>query len=82
MIFNHSEKGDKMKKIISLIFLIITPCFYSQTDSTILKQIESLTKYNENLEHRIDVLEKNIDDVFDNYPLFLFPNRLNYSKTN
>ena len=63
MIFNHSEKGDKMKKIISLIFLIITPCFYSQTDSTILKQIESLTKYNENLEHRIDVLEKNIDDV-------------------
>jgi len=36
----------------------------AQTDSSHLKsEIQSLMNYNENLEHRLDVLEKNIDDI-------------------
>ena len=62
-IFNHYRKGDKMKKLILLYIFTIASFLYSQTDSTLQQQFESLTKYNENLEHRLDVLEKNIDDV-------------------
>lgn len=63
MIFDHSKNGDKMKKLILLYILIFTSFLHSQIDSTLQQQIESLTKYNENLEHRLDVLEKNIDDI-------------------
>jgi dipeptidyl aminopeptidase/acylaminoacyl peptidase len=51
-----------IKKILLFLVTIFSP-LNSQTDSTLLKQIESLTEYNESLEHRLDVLEKNIDDV-------------------
>jgi dipeptidyl aminopeptidase/acylaminoacyl peptidase len=47
-----------------ICLLIFTSDFLlSQTDTTFAQQIESLIKFNENLEHRLDVLEKNIDDV-------------------
>ena len=62
-IFNHSKNGDKMKKLILLNVFIIASFLHSQTDSTLKQQIESINKYNENLEHRLDVIEKNIDDV-------------------
>ena len=52
-----------MKKLALLCVVIITHLISPQTDSTLLQQIESLSKYNENLEHRLDVLEKNIDDI-------------------
>lgn len=35
----------------------------AQNSDSILNEINKLKKYNENLEHRLDVLEKNIDDV-------------------
>jgi dipeptidyl aminopeptidase/acylaminoacyl peptidase len=35
----------------------------AQIDSIIISKIDSLLKYNVNLEHRLDVLEKNIDDL-------------------
>lgn len=53
----------------AILFLFIATSFFpikilSQENTGNLNQeIESLTKYNENLEHRLDVLEKNIDDV-------------------
>jgi dipeptidyl aminopeptidase/acylaminoacyl peptidase len=50
--------------ILAFIFsFLITSLISPQTDTTLTSQIESLTKYNENLEHRLDVLEKNIDDI-------------------
>jgi dipeptidyl aminopeptidase/acylaminoacyl peptidase len=50
--------------ILTFIFsFLITSLISPQTDTTLTSQIESLTKYNENLEHRLDVLEKNIDDI-------------------
>jgi len=58
-----------MKNIFHLLcltfsFSLLSPAIiHSQTDTSLLKQVESLTKYNENLEHRLDVLEKNIDDL-------------------
>ena len=52
-----------MKKLILLNVFIIASFLHSQTDSTLKQQIESINKYNENLEHRLDVIEKNIDDV-------------------
>lgn len=58
-----------MKTLNSLSILIIfLNVFFSvttnsQIDSIITSKIDSLIKYNENLEHRLDVLEKNIDDV-------------------
>ncbi|MCU0414103.1 MAG: prolyl oligopeptidase family serine peptidase [Ignavibacteriaceae bacterium] len=35
----------------------------SQIDSLITSKIDSLLKYNQSLEHRLDVLQKNIDDL-------------------
>ena len=52
-----------MKKLILLLILIITPSILSQTDTILVQKLDSLLNYNENLEHRLDVLEKNIDDV-------------------
>jgi acetyl esterase/lipase len=62
-IFNHSKKGDKIMKQILLLFLVISPFLFSQTDTVLVQKLDSLLNYNENLEHRFDVLEKNIDDV-------------------
>ena len=56
-------KGDKMKKLIPFLALLITATLQPQTDTTLSQQIESLKKQNENLDHRLDVLEKTIDDV-------------------
>ena len=56
-------KGDKMKKLIPFFALLITATLQPQTDTTLSQQIESLKKQNENLDHRLDVLEKTIDDV-------------------
>ncbi len=55
--------GVKMKKLILLLSLIITHSIIPQTDTILVQKLDSLLKYNENLEHRLDVLEKNIDDV-------------------
>jgi dipeptidyl aminopeptidase/acylaminoacyl peptidase len=58
-----------MKNIFHLLclpfsFTLLFPAIiHPQTDTTLTQQIESLTKYNENLEHRLDALEKNIDDL-------------------
>ncbi|MCW9066191.1 MAG: prolyl oligopeptidase family serine peptidase [Ignavibacteriaceae bacterium] len=51
-----------MKQIL-LLFLVISPFLFSQTDTVLVQKLDSLLNYNENLEHRFDVLEKNIDDV-------------------
>ena len=42
---------------------MITPFLLSQTDTILVQKLDSLLNYNETLEHRLDVLEKNIDDV-------------------
>ena len=52
-----------MKKLIPFFALLITATLQPQTDTTLSQQIESLKKQNENLDHRLDVLEKTIDDV-------------------
>jgi dipeptidyl aminopeptidase/acylaminoacyl peptidase len=52
-----------MKKLLLLLFFIITPSILPQTDTILVQKLDSLLNYNENLEHRLDVLEKNIDDV-------------------
>jgi len=52
-----------MKKLILLFILIVTTSLISQTDTVLVQKLDSLINYNENLEHRLDVLEKNIDDV-------------------
>ena len=54
-----------MKKLTSAFnFLIITYfATHPQTDTILSSKIDSLINYNENLEHRLDVLEKNIDDL-------------------
>ena len=45
--------------ITTLVSAIILP----QTDTILTSKLDSLITYNENLEHRLDVLEKNIDDL-------------------
>jgi dipeptidyl aminopeptidase/acylaminoacyl peptidase len=52
-----------MKKLILPLILTIAPFLLSQTDTILVQKLDSLLNYNENLEHRLDVLEKNIDDV-------------------
>ena len=52
-----------MKKQILLLFLVISPFQYAQTDTILVQKLDSLLNYNMNLEHRLDVLEKYIDDV-------------------
>ena len=56
----------KLKVLFILTVLLIT--FFSvatnsQTDTILTSKIDSLIKYNVKLEHRLDVLEKNIDDL-------------------
>lgn len=52
-----------MKKLILLLIFIAATSLLSQTDTILVQKLDSLLNYNENLEHRLDVLEKNIDDV-------------------
>lgn len=52
-----------MKKLILLLTTIATFSILPQTDTILVQKLDSLLNYNENLEHRLDVLEKNIDDV-------------------
>jgi len=57
-------KKQKTIYVLSIIStLIISGYIHPQTDTTLISKIDSLIKYNENLEHRLDVLEKNIDDI-------------------
>lgn len=55
--------GDKMKKLILFLILIATSTTLSQTDTVLVQKLDSLLNYNQSLEHRLDVLEKNIDDL-------------------
>ena len=58
-----------MKKlnVLFILTVLLTTLFSvatnSQTDTILTSKIDSLLKYNETLEHRLDVLEKNIDDL-------------------
>lgn len=55
-----------MKKYLNILFLLMTPFISSQAqteDKNVLEEIELLKKYNESLNHRLDVLEKGIDDI-------------------
>ena len=55
-----------VKTVIFSTFLIISfPAFIFPQDNPteIKKELESLKKYNENLTHRLDELEKSIDDI-------------------
>jgi dipeptidyl aminopeptidase/acylaminoacyl peptidase len=52
-----------MTKLILLLTLINTPSILSQMDTVLVQKLDSLLNYNESLEHRLDVLEKNIDDI-------------------
>ena len=40
---------------------MIAPFLFSQTDTILVQKLDSLLNYNETLEHKLDVLEKNID---------------------
>ena len=52
-----------MNKLIIILVNVIVPSIFSQMDTILVQKLDSLLNYNENLEHRLDVLEKNIDDV-------------------
>ena len=57
------KKQNTLLDLTFILILFITANTRPQTDTTLISKIDSLIKYNENLEHRIDILEKNIDDV-------------------
>jgi dipeptidyl aminopeptidase/acylaminoacyl peptidase len=48
---------------IFLLTNLISFLAIAQTDTVLVQKLDSLIKYNESLEHRLDVLEKNIDDL-------------------
>ena len=52
----------KTKSALSLLFILATFSTFGQNPD-ILQEIESLKKYNANLEHRLDVINKQIDDI-------------------
>ncbi len=52
----------KIKSVISLLLLLTTVSVFGQNPD-LMKEIESLKKYNANLEHRLDVINKQIDDI-------------------
>ena len=50
--------------LVIILMFIGSTIIYAQNDSSRQKsETQTLINYNENLEHRLDVLEKNIDDV-------------------
>lgn len=52
-----------MKKLILLLTFITSATILPQTDTILVHKLDSLLNYNASLEHRLDVLEKNIDDI-------------------
>jgi dipeptidyl aminopeptidase/acylaminoacyl peptidase len=48
---------------IFLLTNLISFLAIAQTDTVLVQKLDSLIKYNESFEHRLDVLEKNIDDL-------------------
>ena len=52
-----------MKKITFLFFILFSVLLIAQNNSDLEKKVNNLQKHNENLRHRIDVLQKKIDDV-------------------
>jgi dipeptidyl aminopeptidase/acylaminoacyl peptidase len=57
-------KKRKLLFVLTLFLIsIIIAAGYPQTDTVLTSKLDSLINYNENLEHRLDVLEKNIDDL-------------------
>ncbi|HSW54868.1 MAG TPA: prolyl oligopeptidase family serine peptidase [Ignavibacteriaceae bacterium] len=57
-------KKQNSRFVLNIILtLFITVSIRPQTDTILTSKIDSLIKYNVNLDHRLDVLEKNIDDV-------------------
>jgi dipeptidyl aminopeptidase/acylaminoacyl peptidase len=52
-----------MKKCVSILIFIISAYLQPQTDTILVQKLDSLLNYNKTLEHRLDVLEKNIDDL-------------------
>ena len=53
-----------LKTLVSVTTIILlSSLIFAQTDQTISEELKSLKKYNEGLEHRLDVLEKTIDDI-------------------
>ena len=58
-----------MKKLNTVLILTVVLNVFlsvdtnSQTDTILTSKIDSLLKYNQSLEHRLDVLQKNIDDI-------------------
>ncbi|MDH7605636.1 MAG: prolyl oligopeptidase family serine peptidase [Melioribacter sp.] len=51
------------KEVFLIIIFVYTANIFAQDLESIKKDLNELKKYKENLEHRIDILEKNIDDI-------------------
>lgn len=54
-----------MRKLI-ILFILITTCYIpvqAQSNDALSQQLKELQKSNENLQHRLDILEKGIDDI-------------------
>ena len=49
--------------ITVLLTVFLSAATNPQTDTILTSKLDSLLKYNQSLEHRLDVLQKNIDDV-------------------
>ena len=56
-------KKQGLLLVLTFNLILFTALIKPQSDTTLISKIDSLLKYNENLEHRLDVLEKNVDDV-------------------
>jgi dipeptidyl aminopeptidase/acylaminoacyl peptidase len=55
---------NQLKRFTLIVLLaVISQGLYSQSEDNIAGQLEKLNAYNERLEHRLDVLEKTIDDL-------------------
>jgi dipeptidyl aminopeptidase/acylaminoacyl peptidase len=57
--------GITLKKfwISGILFLLITGLIAQETNTELLRQLEIMNRQFENLSHRLDILEKKIDDV-------------------
>ncbi|MDQ1297266.1 MAG: family peptidase [Bacteroidota bacterium] len=55
--------SDKMKKLILHFILIVTPSIFPQSDTTLVQKLDSLLNYNENLEHRLSMLDKYLHEL-------------------
>nr|MCU0407292.1 S9 family peptidase [Ignavibacteriaceae bacterium] len=57
------KKQNTVFILTVVLTLFLSVATNSQIDSLITSKLDSLLKYNQSLEHRLDVLQKNIDDV-------------------